>query len=267
MPSPSTGPSDVVDLESEEESTLQAPLVDVYVEGTVMNESGGLRTRAGSDSNPQAGARMVACVRRSSVGYFVFPARGRRRQASVQSQNNCRGVGFDLQQLRRVVETWCPQWSVREPVDVCVCNYEASSLRPKTVFGDGQHRVDAMMARILDEANDAAPHKFWMACRAFNSTRFSKPMERNDPSWYWDRGLLFAGIQFGRTRSNASQYRYLTMFLENEDHNEQTFGCNFASISECDGKLWDVASQLGSQESYDDQLCIIGGTWEEAAGG
>ena len=258
--------SDVNEEAADGPGTLSAPLV--VVDPTVMT--------AGDDASAlNARVQEVETSRtrwRLLTGLLAFVVvcmslfEGRRIFKVHSEINVLRNTYSDAQagtKLGKYTERCSDSWEY-------VCgHYERSSLLAKSSFGDAQQRVDSALAHLLTSSDlsslpAAVPAKeFWDACRSYNASAFPPSSSHADPMWWWDRGMSFGGLQFGRARSNASRYRYLAVLVERIKP-AAGYDCELASISVCDGKLWDYASQLSSQESYDDQLCILGASWQEA---
>lgn len=147
------------------------------------------------------------------------------------------------------------------PWEYACGSYNRQSLRSKSVFGDAQAQVDAELSTILRAADESKQsRKFYLSCiDAENSVEYERP----DAFWWWDRGLEAAGLTFGRVRSNSSRYRHLAVQVTDSDSHESA-GCLMVPVSVCDGKLYEIVTRVGTSASFDDQMCILGGTAETA---
>jgi len=250
-----------------DDSTLDEPLVDVIVDGTVIDEAH-VKHQHSIPARPQSEAAQKSARfwrRAAMLSIFIIAImaifEGGRYVIKHQTVINTIESSLCVAETSVMLGSFDNRCT--DPWEYVCGAYERLSIQPRSTFDDGQQRVNALLSQLLDAPGTSPPQEFWAACRQWNSSEI-EPLEKSDPTWFWDRGLPYGGLQFGRTRSNESQYRYLTVVITNSDSRSTTYECSFASNDVCDGQLWAHAAQLGSQDSYDNSMCILGGSWQTA---
>lgn len=149
-----------------------------------------------------------------------------------------------------------------QPWEYACGRYAEHALSPSSVLDDAQAEVDVRLVAVVKGLPDTEPAKvFFDACMASGKVEHSR---RDAPEWWWDRGLSAGGLTFGRARSNASRYRHLAVQISGDVGGDPQADCVMVPKTVCNGKLLEISTRVGSEATFDDKMCILGGSAEMA---
>jgi len=150
-----------------------------------------------------------------------------------------------------------------DPWQYACGSYASKSLLPASRFGDAQARTDVEIAEVVQVLPESSlPRQFYNLCTMLEGHPVS--FSRQNYTWWWDRGLEFGGLTFGRTRSNETRYRYLAVQISSNAGGDPQLGCAMAPESTCNGQLAAVSTRVGTRASFDSEICVLGGSPELA---